>query len=509
LLALTGDVREVPFHAAFIVFSLIAAFAMWSLARRFSERPLWATLLFLAVPAFVINGNSLETDLPFLAFWMASIALFMRRRPLACVAMALAALTAYQAVLLTPILAVYVWLFHRRSAAAWAAIFVPEVTLAVWQVFERVTTGAFPAAILAGYLHGFETPVNKLHSALALLVHSWFIVFPALVPGAFWLAWRKRREPDTFFLLAWVALFYASAFTIFFAGSARYLLPVAAPFALFASRLRPRWLAAGFAAQLVLALALSVANYQHWDGYRRFAQTLQPLTAGHRVWIDDGWGLRYYLERQGGLPLTRARPPRPGDIVASTALGRSIDVNAPLATIAELSIRPSVPLCLIGLHSGSAYSDASRGLWPFGVACGAVDVAQAEKILERHPVLEYLSLTDPRASDHLVSGIWSDRWMSLRGAVLLRSPVPTLPLSVTFYIPANAPARRITLLLDGKPIVSETVPGPGLYTLTSPLPLRPADSTALVEIEVDRAFTAPPDTRELGVVLVGVGFRAS
>src|ERR1700693_5843366 len=80
LLAVFGDVKEVPFHAAFLIYSIIAAWAMWSLARRFSPQPLWATLLFLAVPAFVVNGTSLETDLPFLAFWMAAIALFCADR---------------------------------------------------------------------------------------------------------------------------------------------------------------------------------------------------------------------------------------------------------------------------------------------------------------------------------------------------------------------------------------------------------------------------------------------
>ncbi len=78
LLAAVGDVREVPFHAGYTVFSILAALAMWSLARRFCERPLAATLLFLAVPAFVVNGNSFEADLPFLAFWMVSVALFVR-----------------------------------------------------------------------------------------------------------------------------------------------------------------------------------------------------------------------------------------------------------------------------------------------------------------------------------------------------------------------------------------------------------------------------------------------
>src|SRR5215470_15590369 len=79
LLAIFGDVREVPLHAAYIVFSLIAVWAMWSVASPFTERPVWATLLFIAVPAFVVNGNSLEADLPFLAFWMASVALFVGR----------------------------------------------------------------------------------------------------------------------------------------------------------------------------------------------------------------------------------------------------------------------------------------------------------------------------------------------------------------------------------------------------------------------------------------------
>ena len=41
----------------------------------------------------------------------------------------------------------------------------------------------------------------------------------------------KRREADTHFLLAWIGLFFAGALVLFFAGSARYLLPMAAPVA--------------------------------------------------------------------------------------------------------------------------------------------------------------------------------------------------------------------------------------------------------------------------------------
>src|SRR3954454_1595794 len=125
LLLLFGDVKEIPFHAAYIVFSLIAVAAMWSLATRFSSRPAWATLLFIAVPAFVVNGNSLEADLPFLAFWMASIALFRRGGVLAVLAMAAAAMFAYQAVFLIPILAAYTWIFDRRSVRRWLLLLTP------------------------------------------------------------------------------------------------------------------------------------------------------------------------------------------------------------------------------------------------------------------------------------------------------------------------------------------------------------------------------------------------
>ncbi len=509
LLAVFGEVKEIPFHAAYTVFSLIAAWAMWSLARRFSPNPLWATLTFIAVPVFVVNGNSLETDLPFLAFWMAAVALFQWHRPLACIFLALAAMTASvpQAFLLTPILGVWVWLYRRHDRAAWLAIFVPPVTLVAWQIFERLSTGSLPAGVLTGYLTRFDLWNPK--ARLALLMHFCFLVFPALLPGAFAIAWPKRRERDTLFLLAWIGIFFSGILAVFFAGSARYLLPIAAPVALLASRLKPKWLAIGFAAQMVLGLGLAVANYQHWDGYRKVAAELRERTERQRVWVDDEWGLRHYMQSEGALPLTKTQRLRVGDIVVSSELSHQVEVNAPvLPVMRTIEIRSVIPLRLIGLDGHSGYSDGSKGGWPFGISSGPIDRVRVVEVGEWHPTLEYIKMTDPATREHVVAGIsLDDHWMSRSGIVVLKSPAAPMLLSATFYIPDNAPARHVWLLLDGQEVASQTFAVPGKYDVTSSGPLKPVGPAATVEIRVDRTFTAPPDVRDLGMVLIGVGFQ--
>ncbi len=511
LVAIFGGVNEIAFHAAYMVFSLIAAWAMWLLARRFSPHPLWATLLFLAVPAFVVNSNSFEADVPFLAFWMASIALFISRRAgWAAVAMALASLEAYQAVFLTPVLAAYWWLCVRekgkKRALPWAALTPVAVILAV-QIFERLATGAVPAAVLSGYFshYGFQDLPKKLHSALALAIHSWFIVCPILVPGAAILAWRARRDRDTQFLLAWVGLFFAGAVIVFFAGSARYLLPMAAPVALLTSRLRVRWLALGFALQMILSLGLAIENYAHWAAYRSLAPSVLKLGNGKRVWVDGEWGLRYYTEQGGGLPLTKTQKLRPGDVVVSSALGHSVTITDPTTTILQAGIRSAIPLRILGLETHSAFSDASGGLWPFGVSSGLIDRVTAFAIGERHITLEYLPMEAAEAREQIVSGVFDDHWMGGDAIIALKSPPSQRKLRFVFYLPNASPPRRVTLKLDGREVAAQTYAEAGAYTLES-APVKPESAVGTVEIAVTPTFRAPGDARDLGAVVTAVGF---
>jgi len=546
LLAIFKDVREIPFHAAYIFFSLIAAFSAWSLARRFSPRPLLATLLFLVTPAFVVNGNSFESDVPFLAFWLLATALYVaavdrRSRALlaaSCVAMGLAALGAIQAIFLVPILFLY---GRKWRAAAIATLAAPAVFLA-WQIFERVTTGALPAGVLAGYLqsYGFEALIQKLKSAAALTAHLAWLVFPGLwlpplmaLPAAigaafydlnplFWgsiaigigiLIWCARNWRD--FLAQWVLIFFAGALAIFFAGSARYLLPIALPIAILATRRAgPRMLSIGLGCGLALSVLLAEVNYQHWSGYRKFARSLQEQAETKRLWIDGEWGLQYYLESEGGLPLLVGHAVRPDEVVVTSSLGYPVQVSHPGAipvSTASRTITSRIPLRLIALNGRSGYSTTTWGLRPFDVSLGPIDQVRSEILVERKPVLSDLPMNAPEAEQQIVSGIYAlenskFRWTSKTAILLLKPPAEALPLVVKLYIPDQAPARQVTVELNSRVVAARTYPGPGSYTLLSD-PTKPEGGSAQVTISVDKTFSPQSDKRELGFVLIGAGFE--
>ena len=297
LLALLKDVREIPFHAGYIPFSLIAALSMLSIARRFTDKPLLATLLFIVVPPFFVNGNSLESDLPFLAFWMLAIATYLSGLVwLAAAAAVVAEMSAYQAIVLTPILFLAP-VAGRRGAGHWAAILAAPLTFVGFQAFERLTSGALPAAVLGGYVqtYGLAELTIKLKNAVALSGH----LLVTIVSPIAWLGLRNYT-PNRFLLL-WTGVFFAGALAIFFAGSARYLLPVAAPLCIAASA--SRFAIPALLLQGLLSLAMAIVNYQHWDGYRQFAATQVPWGSARRVFVHGEWGLRYYMEERGAIAL--------------------------------------------------------------------------------------------------------------------------------------------------------------------------------------------------------------
>ena len=546
LIAVGKGVSEIPFHAAYILFSLIAAFSALALARRFSPHPLIATLLFCATPAFVINGTSLEADLPFVALWLLSTALYVfavdRRSgsllAASSVAMALTALTAYQSILLVPIL----FLYGRKWRAARLAALLPIAVLLGWQIFERLSTGALPAGVLANYMstYGLQVLAQKMKSAVALTGHLAWLVFPTLwiptlysIPFAigaafydlnplFWgsiaagvgiLIWCARHWRE--FLAQWVLIFFAGALVIFFAGSARYLLPIALPIAILATqRAHRRLLEISLGCGLAFSLALAAVNYQHWDGYRQFAQSLQDEAKSKRLWINGEWGLRYYFEAEGGLPLHQGQAIHPGELVVSSKLSYPIPFTSGggmLTAVAQKTITSFIPLRIVALGGHAAYSTTMLGLRPFDISRAPIDQVDAELMIERKPALTDLPMNADEAAQQIVSGIYQLeagqwRWMSQTATILLKPPGQPMPLSVHFTISPASPVRQVTVAVNDHAVASQSYAGPGTYVLSS-APMKPDGETAKVTITVDKDFSVPGDDRRLGIILTEVGFR--
>jgi hypothetical protein len=261
---------------------------------------------------------------------------------------------------------------------------------------------------------------------------------------------------------------------------------------------------------MALSLGLAMMNYQHWNAYRAYAAAIKPVIENHRTWVDDEWGLRHYMQERGALPLTKAQRLRADDIIVSSQLSHAVEPPVLLAPAAPtLEIQPAIPLRIIGLASRSGYSTAALDrLWPFGVSAGVIDRIHTVRVVERHPALPYVDMNEPGAKDQIVSGIWpNDHWMSASGVVIVKAPAPARLLSAKFYVPPNAAARRIALLLDDREVCAAPIIAPGPGELTCPAPPLPWLATATVEIRVDKTFRVPPDERDLGVVLLGVGFQ--
>jgi hypothetical protein len=547
LIGIFNDVSEIPFHTAYILFSLIAAFSALALARRFSPNPLMATLLFLATPAFVINGASLEADVPFVALWLLATALYvyavdnssMRILIASALAMALAGICAYQSVLLTPIL----FLYGRKWRAARMATLTPVVALLAWQLFECLSTGALPAGVLAGYIQSYRLEVfsPKLKSAVALTGHLAWLVFPILwlpplvtLPVAigaafydpnplFWgsvavgvgiLIWcaRNRRE----FPAQWVLVFFAGAVAIFFAGSARYLLPIALPVAILATRRAGlRLLKLSLGCGLALGLLLASVNYQHWDGYRQFAAALKKDVETKRAWINGEWGLRYYLESEGGVPLLQGQAIHPDEMVVTSDLSYPTTFTSGggvMAPTAQRTITSRIPLRLVAFKGRAAYSTTLFGLRPFDISLAPIDQVRAEIMLERKPELTYLAMSAPQAVQQIAGGIYQLesgqwRWMGQSATVLLKPPGQPTPVVVRFTIPSASPAREITVELNGHPVASKIYTAPGSYTLAS-TPQMPGGESVTVTIKLDKSFSVQGDNRQLGAILTEIGFAS-
>lgn len=340
--AATGE-RELPTHAALLVFPLGCAALMHGLARRWCAEPASAAAAAVVSPAFLVGATSAMADLPLLFFWLLSVRLTVaaadRDRPWllfpAGLAATAAALTKYFGAALVPLLCVY-WCARRtRPWRQLWALALPAAALAGWSAYSVAKIGfahplasagyaaaegrdwgfalgagaaylggclLFPVAALPAAAAAGRRPAALWAAALAILV----LLIPegfAAAAGPLWLplaaggvlalllvlreaaAWR---DPESRLLFLWSAGTLVFALAANWTINARTLLPASFPVAVLLVRWaqsRPRsgalllGLRCALAPAGVVSLLLAWSDYGHARAVRDFAENHAPREA--------------------------------------------------------------------------------------------------------------------------------------------------------------------------------------------------------------------------------------
>jgi hypothetical protein len=163
-----------------------------------------------------------------------------------------------------------------------------------------------------------------------------------------------------------------------------------------------------------------------------------------------------------------------------------------------------LPLRLISLDGRSGYSFGSHGLLPFEISSAPIDRVHADIAIE--PELSYLDPQDPKAAAQFISGISADGWTAKDATVLLKVPANATRLTASVYMLASAAARHISLSANGRVLAQGNLPAADVvFSISAPAPQ--GSSSLAVTLSVDKTFSVPGDARDLGVKVIGIGFR--
>jgi len=325
------------------------------------------------------------------------------------------------------------WKSAIRNPKCVMAAAAPFLVWGAWQLVQFALLGRLPVAVMGGYLASSAhwgrlgmkaASVATLVQHLGVLVvfmplalfgiadcglriadfrrtgRGGYLDLATLVPGLliavfvsgyawwerlllalfFWLGiqtlrWLWARRSSAPLPAWWCLAYFGFALAAFFAGSARYLLPLAVPLAILVVReldTKPGRLAAALVINVALGLALSHADYE----FARAYAGLEP-PPGASFLVNGEWGFRYQMTRAGGRMIEPASVPAPGEwIVASDlCLGAGYDSTAEAVAVRLKSVElwMRTPLRLVDRYARSGYSSSGFGLLPFSFSGQPLD----------------------------------------------------------------------------------------------------------------------------------------
>ena len=192
-LALIGALAgwsEVALHAGFLLPALAVVIGTFFLARNFCSHPLWAALVTVTAPVFVLTGTSVMCDMMMMAFWVWSVHFWVEgletgnapKLWLAALLMAACSLTKYFGLSLIPLLLIYSLWKQRRPGRWLACLALPVVAFASyhWLAGRLYGHGMLLGAIsYATHLRVGGDLVSKILAGLAFGGGCLVVLLPA------------------------------------------------------------------------------------------------------------------------------------------------------------------------------------------------------------------------------------------------------------------------------------------------------------------------------------------
>jgi len=147
---------EIAMHAFFLLFPLIAVFAVIRITRMIyperDELAMIVPLFFLSMPAFLVNAQNVMTDVPTHAFLLASTACYLyalkEKRPAYCYIGAFfllaAASSSYQMMVFFPLIAGYGFLRRRLTFHVMTSVLMALAVIVAWTSVIYLSYGVIP-----------------------------------------------------------------------------------------------------------------------------------------------------------------------------------------------------------------------------------------------------------------------------------------------------------------------------------------------------------------------------
>jgi tetratricopeptide (TPR) repeat protein len=210
---------EMVLHLAGLAVAFAAALGIYSLARRWCERPLMATLIGMITPVFLVSSTTLMCDVLMLAFWVWAVVIWERALGdagrgwwfvVAGVLAGLAVLTKYSAVTLLPVLPLLSLLRARKIGVWWlVGLAVPLLLVAgyEWLTVRLYGRGLLFAAAQFAQTHRVGFPGGWEAKGIIGLAFAG----GSLLPLLFFAPWLWRRQT----LLAMGVIMFGALLVVF------------------------------------------------------------------------------------------------------------------------------------------------------------------------------------------------------------------------------------------------------------------------------------------------------